>query len=129
MGSTGGAAMAGMRMPTLDNTLPMMTGEGPFGSVEMGGMFSVVKVREGLARGDYKDPGWHRNPPGTVAYKVETPAVAATSNGAVAAAAPATRAGRDPRMMTMNVQARRRTIGMRAQDMRDMPMGTPSGET
>lgn len=28
-----------------DNTIPMMTGEGPFGSVEMGGMFSVLKVR------------------------------------------------------------------------------------
>jgi hypothetical protein len=29
-----------------------------------------VKVREGLARGDYRDPGWYRNPPGTVAYKL-----------------------------------------------------------
>ena len=29
------------------NTLPMMTGLGPFGPVGMGGMFSVVKVRDG----------------------------------------------------------------------------------
>jgi hypothetical protein len=28
----------------------------------------VVKVREGLARNDYKDPGWYQHPPGTVAY-------------------------------------------------------------
>jgi hypothetical protein len=35
----------------------------------MGGMFSVVKVREGLARDDYKDPGWFKHPPGTVAYE------------------------------------------------------------
>jgi manganese oxidase len=35
----------------------------------MGGMFSVVKVREGLARDDYKDPGWYKHPPGTVAHE------------------------------------------------------------
>ena len=28
---------------------------------------TVVKVREGLARGDYRDPGWYRHPPGTIA--------------------------------------------------------------
>ena len=44
------------------NTLPMMTGTGPFGPIEMGGMFTVVKVREGLAPGDYKDPGPYKNP-------------------------------------------------------------------
>jgi hypothetical protein len=47
----------------------MMTGQGPFGPLEMGGMFTVVKIREGLARGDYKDPGWYRHPKGTVAYE------------------------------------------------------------
>lgn len=39
------------------NTLPMMMGEGPYGNLEMGGMFTVVKVREGLAAEDYGDPG------------------------------------------------------------------------
>ena len=29
----------------------------------MGGMFSVVKVREGPRYGDYKDPGWYKHPP------------------------------------------------------------------
>ena len=58
-----------------DNTLPMMTGFGQFGPMEMGGMFSVVKVREGLAADDYKDPGWYKHPPGTVAYEVQGAAV------------------------------------------------------
>jgi len=67
MGERGMADMGEMEMPLPDNTLPMMTGAGPFGPLEMGGMFSVVKVRDGLARNDYKDPGWYRHPPGTVA--------------------------------------------------------------
>ena len=68
MGDTGGS-MGDMEMPLPDNTLPMMTGQGPFGGVEMGGMFTVVKIREGLARDDYKDPGWYKHPSGTVAYE------------------------------------------------------------
>jgi FtsP/CotA-like multicopper oxidase with cupredoxin domain len=55
-----------------ENTLPMMAGQGPFGNIEMGGMFTVVKVRDSLARGDYNDPGWYQNPPGTVARRVST---------------------------------------------------------
>jgi hypothetical protein len=67
MGERGMADMGEMEMPLPDNTLPMMTGAGPFGPLEMGGMFTVVKVREGLARTDYKDPGWYKHPPATVA--------------------------------------------------------------
>ena len=63
------ARWASMEMPLPDNTLPMMTGFAQFGPVEMGGMFSVVKVRTGLAADDYKDPGWYRHPEGTVAYE------------------------------------------------------------
>ena len=69
MGGAGMADMGEMEMPLPDNTLPMMTGFGQFGPVEMGGMFSVVKVREGLDRNDYKDPGPYKFPEGTVAYK------------------------------------------------------------
>ena len=69
MGERGMADMGEMEMPLPDNTLPMMTGSGPFGAMEMGGMFTVVKVREGLARNDYKDPGWYKHPAGTVAYE------------------------------------------------------------
>jgi hypothetical protein len=72
MGTTGMADMGEMSMPLPPNTLPMMTGTGPFGPIEMGGMFTVMKVREDLAPGDYKDPGWYKHPPGTVAYAVDT---------------------------------------------------------
>jgi manganese oxidase len=61
----------GSMMPLPDNTLPMMTGQGQFGPIEMGGMFTLMKVREGLAPGDYKDPGPYKNPPGTAAYEVD----------------------------------------------------------
>ena len=37
--------MTEMEMPLPDNTVPMMGREGPFGSVEMGGMFTVIKLR------------------------------------------------------------------------------------
>jgi hypothetical protein len=69
MGTTG-MAMGGMEMPMPDNTLPMMTGTGQFGPIEMGGMFTVMKIREGLANDDYYDPGPYKNPPGTVAHEV-----------------------------------------------------------
>ncbi len=51
------------------NTLPMMTGEGPFGPIEMGGMFTVVKIRDGKIK--QKDKGWYNNPPGTVAKRIK----------------------------------------------------------
>lgn len=65
MGDRGMADMGAMEMPLPDNTLPMMTGTGPFGALEMGGMFSVLKVREGLAARDFRDPGDYVQPPGT----------------------------------------------------------------
>jgi manganese oxidase len=69
MGSAGMAEMGAMEMPMPENTLPMMTGFGQFGPMEMGGMFSVVKVREGIAADDYGDPGPYRHPEGTVAHE------------------------------------------------------------
>jgi hypothetical protein len=69
MGERGMHDMTEMEMPLPDNTAAMMTGTGPFGSVGMGGMFSVVKVRKDLKPGDYADPGWFAHPPGTLAYE------------------------------------------------------------
>ncbi len=69
MGTAGMADMGEMSMEIPANTVPMMTGWGPHGPIEMGGMFSVVKVREGIAPDDYADPGWYENPPGTEAYE------------------------------------------------------------
>ncbi|MFM8518145.1 MAG: multicopper oxidase family protein [Nevskiaceae bacterium] len=71
MGSHGMDEMSTMRMPLPANTLPMMMGEGPFGALGRGGMFSVVKVRRNQKRGDYTDPGWFKHPPGTVAYEYQ----------------------------------------------------------
>ncbi len=85
MGERGMADMGEMEMPLPDNTLPMMTGRGPFGAIEMGGMFTVVKVREGLARDDYKDPGWYKHPQGTVAREWQGPAPVADRRPAAAA--------------------------------------------
>ena len=69
MGERGMADMTEMQMPLPDNTVPMMGGDGPFGSVEMGGMFTVVKVRRDQPAGDYSDSGWYQHPPGSVAYE------------------------------------------------------------
>ncbi|NKJ39057.1 FtsP/CotA-like multicopper oxidase with cupredoxin domain [Rhizobium sp. SG570] len=69
MGTKGMADMGAMEMPIPENTIPMMTGWGPHGPIEMGGMFSVVKVREGVSADDYSDPGWYENPAGTQAWE------------------------------------------------------------
>ncbi len=67
MGSTGMGDMVHMGVPR--NTLPMADGHGPFGQIFMGGMFTVLKVREGLTSYD-EDPGWFEHPPGTVAEAI-----------------------------------------------------------
>jgi FtsP/CotA-like multicopper oxidase with cupredoxin domain len=46
------------------NSIPMVGAQGPFDYITMGGMFTIVKVREQLASDD--DPGWYQHPPGTV---------------------------------------------------------------
>src|SRR5204862_1140809 len=69
MGSAGTAEMGSMEMAMPDNTLPMMTGFGQFGPIEMGGMFTVMKIRADLAANEYRDPGPYRHPDGTVAYE------------------------------------------------------------
>jgi manganese oxidase len=68
MGDKGGS-MGGMEMEIPENTLPMMTGTGPYGEIEMGGMFTLLKVRPDQKKGDYSDPGWYKAPKGTTAYE------------------------------------------------------------
>lgn len=82
MGERGMADMTEMEMPLPANTIPMMTGDGPYGSLEMGGMFSVLKVRKDQAPGDYKNPGWFKQPKGTQAFewRGSTPQVSRTNN-------------------------------------------------
>ncbi len=63
MGATGMGDMHKMELP--DNSISMLGGDGPFGMIDMGGMFTILKVRKQLT-GD-KDPGWYDHPAGTVA--------------------------------------------------------------
>jgi len=87
MGERGMADMGEMEMPIPDNTAPMMTGQGPFGGVEMGGMFSMLKVRKDQPHGNYQDPGWYQHPPGSVAYEwtgALAPAARSQSGGTAA---------------------------------------------
>ena len=88
MGERGGS-MGSMEMPLPENTLPMMTGEGPFGNIEMGGMFTTVKIRKDQRPGDYKDPGWYKHPAGTVSYEWKGDMPAAPKAPAVSSSAPA----------------------------------------
>jgi len=69
MGTKGMGEMQEMsQMGGPENTLPMMTGKGPYGPIEMGGMFTILKVRDGIT--DYKDPGFYQAPKGTSATLV-----------------------------------------------------------
>jgi hypothetical protein len=65
MGNTGMGEMGMMPMPVPQNSIPMKGGPGPFGLIDMGGMLTILKVRQDLA--SYDDPGWYAHPPGTVA--------------------------------------------------------------
>jgi hypothetical protein len=73
MGERGMADMGEMEMPIPENTAPMMTGQAQYGPVEMGGMFSVLKVRKDQKPGDYSDPGPYKYPAGTVAQEYAGP--------------------------------------------------------
>ena len=63
MGDTGMGEM--MMMPMPRNSISMLGGDGPFGTIDMGGMFTIVKTRKQLT-GD-SDPGWYDHPKGEVA--------------------------------------------------------------
>ena len=65
MGESGMADMGEMGMQVPRNSIPMVGAPGKHGYIDMGGMFTIVKVRENLT--SYDDPGWYENPPGTLA--------------------------------------------------------------
>jgi FtsP/CotA-like multicopper oxidase with cupredoxin domain len=58
MGTTGMGEMSGMKMAIPTPSIAMLGGDGPFGAIDMGGMFTLLKVREHLT-GD-ADPGWYK---------------------------------------------------------------------
>ncbi len=65
MGDTGMGDMGDMGMAVPRNSLPMVGGPGPHDYITMGGMFSILKIREQLTT--YADPGWYAAPAGTQA--------------------------------------------------------------
>jgi FtsP/CotA-like multicopper oxidase with cupredoxin domain len=65
MGETGMGDMSNMQMSVPRNSIPMIGGQGEFGAIDMGGMFTLLKVREGII--GYDDPGFYKHPAGTVA--------------------------------------------------------------
>lgn len=65
MGENGMGAMGNMGMPVPPNSLPMVGAQGQFDYITMGGMFTILKVRDAIPP-DNADPGWYQNPPGTV---------------------------------------------------------------
>ena len=69
MGTEGmaGMGMDEMNMPVPKNSIPMLGGPGPFGHIDMGGMFTILKVRDKLDGAG--DPGWYEHPKGTVAVE------------------------------------------------------------
>ncbi|CAN5853263.1 copper oxidase [soil metagenome] len=66
MGQDGMAGMTEMGMEMPPNSIPMVGGMGPGGEITMGGMFTILKVRESLAD-PHADPGWYAPPAGTLA--------------------------------------------------------------
>jgi hypothetical protein len=69
MGQTGMGGMGEMDMPIPVNSTPMKGGKGPFGGIDMGGMFTILKVRDEPEKAD--PSGWYVHPPGTVAEKAD----------------------------------------------------------
>ncbi|HEX4456263.1 MAG TPA: copper oxidase [Kofleriaceae bacterium] len=56
MGANGMSEMGAMAQPV--NSIAMMGAKGPHGTIDMGGMFTILKIRDSLAT----DPGWYAAP-------------------------------------------------------------------
>jgi FtsP/CotA-like multicopper oxidase with cupredoxin domain len=69
MGTTGMGGMGEMQMPIPPNSLPMRGAPGPFGYIDMGGMFTILKVRDDPRTADAA--GWYEYPKGTVADRAD----------------------------------------------------------
>jgi FtsP/CotA-like multicopper oxidase with cupredoxin domain len=67
MGRDGMADMSHMAMAQPNNSIAMRGGQGPRGVIDMGGMFTLVKIRNRLT-GD-GDPGWYEPASNEVAFE------------------------------------------------------------
>jgi hypothetical protein len=75
MGTRGMGDMGDMRMPIPPNSLPMRGAPGPFSYIDMGGMFTLLKVRDNPGASDAA--GWYKYPAGTVASEADAARLAA----------------------------------------------------
>ncbi|HTU64029.1 MAG TPA: copper oxidase [Polyangiales bacterium] len=75
LGTRGMGDMGAMRMPIPPNSLPMRGAPGPFSYIDMGGMFTLLKVRDNPAAADAA--GWYKYPAGTVASEADAARLAA----------------------------------------------------
>ena len=75
MGTNGMGNMGEMKMKIPPNSLPMRGAPGPFGYIDMGGMFTVLKVRDDLAAADAN--GWYTYPEGSVVKRADPARLAA----------------------------------------------------
>jgi FtsP/CotA-like multicopper oxidase with cupredoxin domain len=65
MGQHGMGDMAEMGMPVPRNSIPMVGARGPYDYITMGGMFTLLQVRDeiaGDALASQKSPGWYQGP-------------------------------------------------------------------
>jgi hypothetical protein len=69
MGTSGMAGMGEMAMPLPENSIAMRGAPGPFSYIDMGGMFTIIKVRDDPSSADRA--GWFTHPKGTVAARAD----------------------------------------------------------
>ena len=93
MGQEGMGDMAEMGMAMPPNSVPMVGAHGPHDYITMGGMFTILKVREQLPKGYEQDPGWYENPPGTLASVAPAELLALNGIAADGSSAPKPPAG------------------------------------
>jgi hypothetical protein len=67
MGAAGMGEMSTMRMAQPRGSITMLGGDGPHGTIDMGGMFTLLKIRDRLTGAG--DPGWYESPPADVAIE------------------------------------------------------------
>ncbi len=75
MGTNGMGGMGEMNMPVPENSLPMRGAHGPFGYIDMGGMFTILKVRDQPHTATAES--WFAHPPGSVAGRASAQQLAA----------------------------------------------------
>ena len=62
--------MSSMGVQVPKNSIPMLGADGKHGYIDMGGMLTVIKVRDVLTDASARE--WYANPPGTLAVEASS---------------------------------------------------------